>query len=128
MRRNKNVGNPMLVKLPAEGYIDTGEGGMAFFLVVRCKPPTETQRQVCIAGDIWWRQQDCLLNHREALDKPQPVDAALLIGSTGLSLWSDSKEDYFLPTLKDLTSEGKRLDHFLKRLYGGVAIVTLLDT
>ena len=127
MRRNKNVGNPMLVKLPIEGYEDTHEGGLAFFLVVRCKS-WEEKRQVCIAGDIYWPQQNCLLKPR-TLDRQQSIDGGLLIGSTGQSLWTDLKGGtYFTATLKDLTPEGKRLYHTLKRLYGRVDIVTLLDT
>ena len=128
MRNNSNSGSPMLVKLPTSGYKNTGEGGMAFFLIVRGRPYTKLQRQTCIAGDIWWGQQDCLLKPQATLDKPQPIDAGLLIGSTGLSLWSDTKGAYFTPNLKDLTPTGKRLYHTLKHLYGEVIIATLLDT
>lgn len=60
MRRSTEVGTPMLVKLPVSGYEDTGEGGLAFFLVVRCLP-FEQSRQTCIAGDILWPLQDVLL-------------------------------------------------------------------
>lgn len=127
MRRNNNVGMPMLVKLPTSGFKDTGEGGMAFFLVIRCKSFME-RRQVCISGDVWWPRHDCLLKPQSTLGGEQPIDAGLLIGSTGQSLWSDSKGFYFTPTLRDLTSEGEQLYHTLKRLYGEVNIVTLLDT
>lgn len=125
-RRCNDVGEPMLVKLPQEGYQDTGEGGMAFFLVVKEKPFNQ-RRQTCIAGDIWFPLQDCLIKPMW-LDKEQPIDAGLLIGSTGKSLWSDKMGSYFTPTVDDLTSEGKRLYHTLKRIYGRVVIVTLLDT
>ena len=138
MRKNSNVGRPMLVKLPESGYVDTGEGGLAFFLVVKPKHLKE-RRQTCIAGDIIWPLQDCQISPkgwpeflRQKRDYSYPpmtiIDAGLLIGSTGLSLWSDSKEKYFTPTVDDLTPEGKRLYHTLKRLYGEVTIVTLLDT
>mgnify|MGYP001591360320 CR=1 FL=1 len=126
MRRSESVGSPMLVKLPTDGYWDTGEGGMAFFLIVRCKADEE-RRQTCIAGDIWWGEQDCVLSPR-ILDKPQCIDGGLLIGSTGQSLWTNRKGKYFIATLKDLTPKGRRLYHSLKRLYGQVNIVTLLDT
>ena len=135
MRTNADIGTPMLVKLPESGYEDTGEGGLAFFLVIK---PIKHQRQSCIAGDILWPLQDCQLRPRtwpkflNEYDYTKlhltPIDAGLLIGSTGLSLWSDVKEKYFTPTVDDLTPEGKRLYHTLKRLYGEVTIVTLLDT
>ena len=132
------MGDPMLVKLPEKGYKDTGEGGLAFFLVVKQRPRGK-QRQICIAGDILWPLQDCQIkpcNWPSYLNKPrdftrltyETIDAGLLIGSTGLSLWSEIKEDYFTPKVKDLTPEGKRLYHTFKRLYGEVIIITLLDT
>ena len=127
MRRSRTVGIPMLVKLPTEGYEDTHEGGMAFFLVVRCKP-IEESRQTCIAGGIMWPQQDCILKPQATLDREQSIDGGLLIGSTGQSLWSETKGVYFMAILKDLMPEGKRLYHILKKLYGKVDIVTLLDT
>jgi len=125
-RRCKDTGQPMLVTLPRDGYEDTGEGGLAFFLVVKQKPYGQ-QRQTCIAGDITFPQQNVLVKPMW-LDKPQPIDVGLLIGSTGQSLWSDKLERYFTPRVTDLTPLGKRLYHTVKRLYGEVAIVTLLDT
>lgn len=128
MRRSNTVGNPMLVKLPIEGYENTHEGGMAFYLVIRCKDKPYSNRQTCIAGCLVWPQQDCLLKPQATLDRRQLIDGGLLIGSTGQSLWKESGGFYFIATLKDLTPEGKRLYHTLKRLYGKVDIVTLLDT
>lgn len=117
----------MLVDLSrAGGYTNTSEGGMSFYLVVRALPHPQ-HRQDCIAGCIVWPHQETVLKPR-ALEREQLVDAALLIGSTGLSLWSEEKEAYFAVTLDDLTPEGKRLYHTLKRLYGKVEIVSLLDT
>ena len=137
-RRCSDVGNPMLVKLPTESYKDTGEGGLAFFLIVKQKS-FEQSRQTCIAGDIIWPLQDCQIKPRHwppLLDgvidhqglTSTAIDAGLLIGSTGLSLWSDDKENYFTPRVTDLTSEGKKLYRFLKKIYGDVILVTLLDT
>ncbi len=133
MRHNENVGSPMLVRLPSDGYEDTGEGGLAFFLLVYKKDG----RQTCLAGDIFFPLQNCQIKPKRNLGDidfsslwqySQYIDAGLLIGSTGLSLWSDFKGEYFCPTVDDLTPEGKRLYHTLKRLYGEVTIVTLLDT
>ena len=139
-RRSNAVGNPMLVNLPQQGYEDIGEGGLAFFFIIRQKP-FEERRQVCIAGDIFWPLQNCQLRPRtwphflrknhyliDVAKLVEPIDGGLLIGSTGQSLWSDTKEEYFVPKVSNLTSEGKRLYHALKRLYGEVTIVTLLDT
>ena len=128
-RRTSINGTPMLVKLPPENSLDyrnTGEGGMAFFLIVKqlYRPKS---RQVCMAGYIEFPKQNCLIRPRH-LDRDNIIDAGLLIGSTGRSLWDDEKEKYFTPTINDLTPEGKRLYHTLKRLYGDVTIVTLLDT
>ena len=144
-RRCEDTGQPMLVTLPQEGYKNTSEGGMAFFLIVKPREKGKS-RQTCIAGDIIFPLQDCQISprnfpynfgndpFRQPLDfdnlwkYSSPIDAGLLIGSTGLSLWSDAKAEYFIPTLKDFTPEGKRLYHTLKKLYGDVTIVTLLDT
>lgn len=138
-RKCRDTGTPMLIKLPSKGYVDTGEGGLAFFLIVK-KKPFEQRRQTCIAGDIHWPLQNCQIRPRgwphlssSAKDGPfgwltVPIDAGLLIGSTGKSLWSNDKEEYFTPKFSDLTPEGKRLYHTLKRLFGEVMIVTLLDT
>ncbi len=117
MRRDSNVGNPMLVKLPKKGFTDTGEGGLAFFFVVKQKSPL---RQTCIAGDILWPRHDCQIKpatwphfSKEEIDLNdlcmEPIDAGLLIGSTGLSLRSASKDTYFIPTVEDLTPPGKDL-------------------
>jgi len=136
--RSKDVGNPMLVNLPQIGYEDSGEGGLAFFFVVKQKP-CGSERQVCFGGYVMWPLQDCQIKPRNwppFLDRKrsytdfplQPIDAGVLVGSTGLSLWSDNKEEYFTPNVTDLTPEGKRLYHTLKKIYGEVTIVTLLDT
>lgn len=128
-RRCKDTGQPMLVTLPKDGYEDTGEGGLAFFLVVKQREDNQLKhlRQTCIAGDMVFPQQNCLIKPNW-LEGGQLIDAGLLIGSTGQSLWSDKHERYFVPRVSDLTPEGKRLYHTVKRLYGEVTIVTLLDT
>ena len=138
-RRCNDEGKPMLVNLPQEGYENTNEGGLAFFFIVKPKP-FEERRQTCMAGDIMYPLQDCQISPKGFPHLPMsardgsfewrttPIDAGLLIGSTGLSLWSDNKDEYFTPKVSDLTPDGKRLYHTLKRLYGEVTIVTLLDT
>ena len=127
-RRQKSIGTPMFVNLPQHGYEDTGEGGLAFYLVI--EKQEKEDRCVCIpGGGLLWGYIDVCVSPKK-LDKQHSilVDAGLLIGSTGQSLWSDDKESYFHPNLSDLTSEGKRIYHTLKRIYGKVTIVTLLDT
>ena len=126
-RRCDDIGVPMLVNLPQKGYgyEDTGEGGLAFFLVVQQKD-FEHRRQTCIAGGIIWPRQNVQLRPKGV--RETCIDAGLLIGSTGQSLWSDTKEQYFTARLSDLTPEGKRLYHALKRIYGEATIITLLDT
>lgn len=140
-RKSNTTGIPMLVNLPQTGYADSGEGGLAFFFIIKPRP-FDKQRQACMAGDIMWPLQDCQIKPRTWPDflneSPRdynhlekyvtPIDAGLLIGSTGQSLWSDFKGEYFTPTIEDLTPEGKRLYHTLKRLYGEITLVTLLDT
>ena len=124
-RRKNYSGNPMLVNLPIKGYKDTGEGGLAFFLVVEAKG--EDQRCACIIGGAAWREQDTSIRPTRFRHNTK-IDASLLIGSTGLSLYSDEKESYFYAKSSDLTSRGKQLYQLLKSLYGKVSIVTLLDT
>lgn len=125
-RDSKKTGEPMLVDLPKGGdWKNSGEGGLAFFLVVSNKDHL-SPRQVCIARGVEWPRQDVALP-AEWSDF-HLIDAGLLIGSTTRSLFSDSLGEYFQPTLEDLTDEGKRLYKVLKSLYGDVEIVTLLDT
>lgn len=58
-----------------------------------------------------------------------PVLAAVLLGSTNLSLWSERDVAYFTATADDLTPEGVALLDALQALYERpVAIVTFLDT
>lgn len=117
----------MLVELPSgDDWVDTGEGGLAFFLLVPLKEDG-IQRQICIAGGIRWPRQDVAFPSRW-WEGDEGLDAGLLIGSTGQSLWSEGLGKYFMPSLANLTEEGKQLYWLLKRLYGDVQIVTLLDT
>jgi hypothetical protein len=130
-------GNPMLVELPKEGYENTGEGGLAFYFIV---PKLKNgDRCVCIpGGGTSWGYPDVVIYPSKyksypEYDKrdeyvPMPIDAGLLIGSTGLSLWNDFKGEYFHATFSSLTNEGKALYTQLKKMYGKVDIVTLLDT
>ena len=123
-RRSTAVGNPMLVQLPdAEaGYRDSGEGGLAFFLLVK----SDRRRQACLAGQIHWPLQDVVVNDRWPWGE-QAIDAGLLIGSTGQSLFHD-EHGYFHPEFDDLTADGQQLYLTLSVIYGAPpALVTLLD-
>lgn len=132
MRSRGAIGNPMLVNLPSsDDWHDTGEGGLAFFFCVKQKAKYEEKRQACIAGEIFWPKQDVCFNHEYDVDNHDgllPIDAGLLIGSTGYSLYSDSKGTYFQPEFKDLTPLGQKLYKLIKQIYGDIDIVTLLDT
>jgi hypothetical protein len=125
-RREDYTPELMLVNLPKDGYTSTGEGGLAFYFVIPSKE-FNNDRRCCLPGESFeWIEPECCL-HRLFL-KNQPLDGGLLIGSTGLSLWSEFKGEYFRPEYKDLTDTGKQLYKLLKQLYGQVFIVTKLDT
>lgn len=123
----------MLVNLPDAdaGYRDSNEGGLAFFFLIPALD-NPNERQVCMAGQIYWPEQDVIVNDDDYLDDskwgPQAIDGGLLIGSTGQSLFHDD-HGYFSPTLRDLTDSGDQLYGLLTGIYGvPPAIVTLLDT
>lgn len=124
-RRTSAIGNPMMVNLPSEidGYKSTGEGGLAFFFLIPEKE--DERRQVCCAGGLVWPTQDVVITkgYRE-----RTIDGGLLVGSIGLSLWSDAQGGYFEAKYENLTEEGQGLFNFLSKIYGKVDIVTLLDT
>lgn len=129
-RRSAAVGNPTLVRLPTSGdWQDSHEGGLAFWFVIE---HGEQDRQICIAGNpIQWNgNQDVIVTEDLSWRDTFSVDAGLLIGSTGQSLWSAEEGRYWQPTTDDLTEEGRALYGLLERLYGvgTVQIVTLLDT
>ena len=143
-RREAYSGVPMLGKLPKvvedpkDGYYNSGEGGMAFFFCVK-----EGNRKACCVEGPRWGVQDVCFNRSycvpEEYRKAYPedyydrwhmiLDCGMLIGSTGLSLWS-KKDGNFKATFKDLTADGKALYRSLEKLYGkgSIDIVTLLDT
>jgi len=133
MRRVKSEGNPMMVKLPTDREVwkNSSEGGLAFYLLVPKKFAAKTYKDLrlacCVTG-VAWPKQDVCFNHRYDKKDGIVIDAGLLIGSTGESLWSDFSGDYFQPKLEDLTDSGKQLYRTLKDIYGHVDIVTLLDT
>lgn len=130
-RRSQIVGSPMLVTLPDTEtrehlqYHDSGEGGLAFFVLIP-ELDFSKSRQICIAGGGYWPEQDVSFPDIG----PMNVDGMLLIGSTGESLFSDVLDQYFQPTEHNLTEEGKKLFSLLRRLYGenSLKLVTLLDT
>jgi hypothetical protein len=141
-RRKEVVGEPMMVKLPrvVEGgdWYDSGEGGLAFFLLVKSERLDHSRCVCCVTGPLWGVQDVCFNKDYcppSHYDWPtrewhMELDAALLIGSTGLSLWSDKSGRYFQPKYGDLTDDGKTLFRTLETMYGTgcVDIVTLLDT
>lgn len=128
-RRTNLVGDPMLIDLPLiddPEYEDTKEGGLAFFLGVKSKLIYEEKRNITCEGDIRWLCPDvCFTQGWKTTMSP---DAILLIGSTGRSLYNKKKETYFKAGVKDLTQEGMNLYILMKKIYGQVEIITLLDT
>lgn len=130
-RRATSVGVPMLVRLPSAEerevlqYRDTGEGGLAFFILIP-ELPIDERRQVCLAGGGYWPTQDVSFPRMG----PMGLDGFLLIGSTGESLLSEELGEYFQVTEDRLTKDGQKLLSILRALYGdkGVEFVTLLDT
>jgi hypothetical protein len=144
-RREDFSGKPMLVTLPTDGYENTGEGGTAFYFVIPLLK--EGNRCACIADCLFWGYTDCVIYPSNKYDSypkikqpyqgsklefdyyaPMKIDGGLLIGSTGLSLFSEHYGEYFHATYESLTVEGKKLYNLLKKLYGKIDIVTLLDT
>lgn len=136
-KKQLKLGNPMMVNLPEIDNVlceDTGEGGMAFFLIIRQRDIGE-RRQVCVAGDILYPLMDCQIEPPDFCEyntgweeRTIPIDAGLLIGSTKSSIWNKREEKYFRAEYDDLTNAGKTLYDLLKKIYGEVTIVTLLDT
>lgn len=134
--KNK-IAKPMMVKLPEMGdlWTDSGEGGLAFYFVVK-KNNYENDRCVCIPGGTpMWGETDVVLfphdkeyNRYQYNDHPLHVDCAMLIGSTKLSLWNEHEGEYFHAMPNTLTPDGELLYEMLKQMYGQVDIVTLLDT
>ena len=130
-RHSTDVGNPMLINLPAKDerealkYKDSGEGGLAFWLVIPTRDRGE-DRQTCSAGSAYWPQMDVVVKGQVR----GAVDGALLIGSTGESLYSDVLGSYFAADKYNLTPKGRKLFEMLEVLYGEgeVEVVTLLDT
>ena len=128
------IAKPMMVKLPEMGDLwkDSGEGGLAFYFVVKKNDYTH-DRCVCISsGSPMWGNSDVIIFPRDKAYKtygmPLQVDCAMLIGSTRRSLWNDFEGEYFHATPKTLTPDGELLYEILRQMYGQVDIVTLLDT
>lgn len=147
---SKLVGAPMLISIPKytdsstftarlssdkeySGYYDSNEGGLAFFFIVPQKGWND-RRQVCIAGDIYFPEQDIVVTRKYRKQpmhggrKQLEIDAGLLIGSTTVSLRNNN--GYFEATYDDLTQAGRDVHLTLENMYGkgNVDIVTLLDT
>lgn len=125
-RRTDAVGKPMMVMLPKEGYEDSGEGGLAFYIVVPQIEGYDNRRNITCEQNLKWYTPDCC--QTESFREDRMLDAGVLIGSTGLSLWSEEKGEYFCPAYKDLTVKGQQLFDLLGTIFGDVHIVTLLDT
>lgn len=116
----------MLVMLPKHGYKDTSEGGLSFWIIAKERDDFDNRRNVTCEGKVVWMEPDVCLT--QGFKEEGAVDCAVLIGSTGLSLWSDEAGEYFQPSYKDLTVKGQQLFDLLGTLFGDVHIVTLLDT
>jgi len=116
---------PQLVRIP-EGppWEDSHEGGVSFYLCVRAaKRDVNSDRE---PPPITWGVQDCAQNPQ--WDGPCAVDAAILIGSTKLTLRDAKTQQLFQPTADDLLPQGLVLYDLLVSMYGEVEIVTLLST
>ncbi len=121
---------------PATGYTDTGEGGMAAWLLVE----RSNSRRACSAGPgALWPTHDVVLYPRTGWNPEWDdednspgfigTDAAFLLGETGGSWFSEQLGDYFEVTPVSLTEQGAHLYDTVKALYGVTpTIVTLLDT
>lgn len=129
-RRTNSVGNPMLVNLPkGEKWKNTEEGGMAFFLLIRQADDYNDRRNISAEGVLTWYRPDVLVYDKDPYyDADRRLDGGLLIGSTGLSLNDKKTGKYFMATYENLTQQGRSLYNLLKKIYGDVEIITLLDT
>ena len=62
--------------------------------------------------------------------RSRPYLAAILLGATGWSGWSDEAQSYWYCTYDSLTDEGRQLYQMMERLYPGrkIHLQTWLDT
>lgn len=99
---------------------DSGEGGLAFYLLI-----PENGKLECNVAGVFWGDQDVVVHPRNL--KEFGLAVGVLIGSTNLALTNG--RGYFHPKFDDLTSRGKYLFRTLEWAYRETPIiVTLLDT
>lgn len=158
--RRKNVTTGM-VKLPKilptdwmrtkRGWMNTGEGGQAFFMLgfqpkseccvdmfclvepTNVEPtsvlPIEKYRQNRDTDHIRYGYKDTDTGEFHELFNPLLGTTCIFIGSTGLSLFDHSGEGkYFCPSIRHLTEEGRALYNLMKTLHREVRLISVLDT
>ena len=127
-------------------YVDSGEGGMAVYLICYDQPA------ICLPGVGAFAYGDLPLgghlrgakagfatesDAEKAEEKKRliwmegdHVSGLLYLGSCGASLWSEEKGGLWQATVSDLTPEGRALYDQIHMLYAGSApvLVTFLDT
>lgn len=132
--------SPSYVKWPTD-MEDTGEGGMAVFLVVpesnwpECciNMPTLQAHDVIVRGqekierEVWgFSQYDGPRNGH--LYDDTGLQAVICLGTTGGS-YLDDENGYFVARVEDLTLEGATLYALIRKLYGvEPMLLTFLDT
>ena len=146
-RRSNDVDG--LVNFPVSNprYKDSGEGGMAVYLMMEEDP------NICIPGVGCFVYAGCAqanLGESEKMGMPprgneidkddersgifwvhgQHATGLLYLGSTGASLWDAEREVYWTAQFADLTEKGRDLYALVHYLYAGAPpkIVTCLDT
>ena len=119
-----------------KGWNNSGEGGLAFFLAVPARITNDESDdfKCCIEPPEWGGFDVCLHNQMDNLtkniiDHKAPMLAVITLGSIGITFLNSDTGEYFKPTYKDLTLEGKQLYDILEKSYRRIPwIVTLLDT
>lgn len=118
--------SPSYIHWPV-GWQDTGEGGLAVFLIV----PEDPQWSECAVGMPTFEIEDVIVSGQEQkaeIYRDTGLRACLCLGTTGGSYYDD-RHGYFKASLEDLTPDGEQLYMLLKKLYGrSPVLLTLLDT
>ena len=126
------------MKGPGEDLIDTMEGGMECWLIL----PWQYTDSVCIAGVNFLLFADVIVSDHKTLTKAhrgefksiepsfgQSFNLALLISSTGQSIWNEKTQEYWKAHKQDLNEKGVALFSMLTELYGREPeLMTALDT
>jgi hypothetical protein len=88
---------------------------------------TELDQHIAKTGNIDWKRW--MFHAYSGTDLSFPMQAAVHLGSTGMSLYDEHKGSYWNATKEDLTPAGKALYEALKAAYGvAPVLLTFLDT